>query len=194
MTNSLAPAFARMTYTGLTHPHHMTLGFMPAEDPVPGSIPIARTKSGLGSIAMDECISSLLVVLRPMFPTTVDFGLVEFYSQAVDTGERTFLTGYDMGVAGTDADDDAVAASRASAIFKTQGGNQLKVVLMESIYVPNQNLFYATADAKIKALADYVIDADSWIMGYDNSYAYAFTHFVTKTDDGLRKYRGYTVP
>lgn len=187
---TLSPGYARVSYSGVTSPHHFIVPLVFSGVVTPGTLPDVFTKSS-GAVDANTGLVALIGAVKPMFAETTTFGLYEIHAvtddeEAIDS----FVCAGDLNTAGTNV-LDAVPFSRLSFNYKTQYGHPLHPIFMESVYVPNQVLRPPIADAALTGFNDYMTGNDCIWHGRDGAFAYGLISIKTKTDDVLRR-RGQT--
>lgn len=185
---SLAPGFARVTYSGVRFPHHMTIPVKYSGTPVPGTEPTLANKGGSTTAGLAAMLT-FFTTLQPLFKTTVKFGLVEFHTIDPTTGLDTFIWAGDINLAGTDTGTQQ-AMEQSVFTFKTVGGTLYRLYLMETNENPNLKIYPPFTSAIDNDIVDYVTGAASVIYGRGNFFPFAVISKVTKTNDKLRKQAG----
>lgn len=188
--SSIAPGFVRLTYSGSIKPHHAQMAVQFATDPTPGLSPSFKMKTNPAAISAEAALSAYLSLLVGCFHTSTIFGLAEVYSVTADTGERQFLYAFDTDTAGIVTGTTRKELQVAILSMKTELGHPLKIYMQESIYTPNVRYNSGALPEEVQAVADYISGEDSWISGWDNSYAFAAKSFTTKTFDPTRRQAG----
>jgi hypothetical protein len=187
MDKSLAPGYVKITYTGSIFPHHMTLPINFDGVPTPGVEPSVILKDTT-SLNVEAAILAYITLAKAFFPSTTHFGLAEVHAVDADTGEDTFIYGWNLNVVGTGA-GAGVQFGQAVLSFKLVSGGVFKAYFMEGTSEENVKQFPPFSGA-VDALADFVTSGDSPIYGRDNSYPFSPIAFTTKTNDALRQAGG----
>ena len=184
MANSIAPGFARVTYTGVTTFHHAMFPINITADPVQGVEPTLIQRDATEIPAVTG-IGDFMEVYRGLFDTDVLFGLCEIYAVEPDTGERTFLYAFDLGAAGTNV-LPPVEFGQGTLTFKTTKGGTMRITVMESVFPVNQKLRAPyTGHADLIAFSNFVTGNQCVVWGRDNAYAFAPISITVKTSDVL---------
>ena len=183
---SLFPGFVRLRYTVEARPHVQTLPCKPF---------LAFTgewfvelADQVGGVLWTTAIESYLTSLAGVFQGTVtQFASAELYTLSDPEADPLFVEAYaPTGPVFT----GGIAQDWMESVFtfRTQSGGILRLYLMEGTSSINQRVFpplYAGAGSK--AVADYILSAQSFVFGRDGSRAIAGIAFTTKTNDKLRK-------
>jgi hypothetical protein len=82
---------------------------------------------------------------------------------------RTFITGVTLGTNGLSANPPQ-PAHQDILTFKTQEGNEMRLVFLETVLTFQGIDNAPLADANMDALFDYVIGTNNWIVARDTSY------------------------
>jgi len=187
-STSLAPGYAKVTYTGTLFPHHMTIPVNYDGIPVAGSEPTILTKDG-SSVAGATGISAYLALVAPFFHTTVTFGLCEFHTVDPVTGEDAFIFASNLGVSGS-AVGSSVETGQAVLTMKATNGRLYRCYLMESIEPPGNKLFPGSFGTDLADLSDFLTSDASPVYARGNAYLFSPVSWVTKLNDKLRKQQG----
>ena len=187
---SLAPGFARITYSGTLFPHHMTIPVNYSGTPTPGSEPTLVLKDSTTASGSDA-LYGLISVILPFFDDATHFGLAEFHAVDADTGEDSFLWAYNIGLTGTGSGAN-VATGQTIVTFKTSIGSLYRLYMMEGLNAPNQHVLPPFGDAILDDLAAFVVGDTSPIYGRKNAYPFVPVSYITKSNDKLRKQQGLT--
>jgi len=189
MDKSLAPGFARTTYSGASGIHHAItpLNINPASvSGVDPAVTLKDTTSMSAEAAMEVFWTNAL----PLMGTSQTIGLCEIYKVDADTGEGTFLWGWDLGLAGT-GENAGQALTMTTLSFKLVNGRTYKFTLMEGIFLPNQKDYIPyPVGGVVEDFNNYVISGDSPVYGRGNAYPFAGIARTTKTSDALRRRTG----
>ena len=189
-SNSLSEGFIRLTYTGVTKPHHIILPINFDGTPTPGVEPNLTTKGG-DSIGVEAGLDGFIDVYGNFFNTGVRFGLAEVYAVNPTTEERTFIYAWNVDRTG----DDGNAAQenvRLTMTFKTVAGGRLNIVMMEPVNHYDTLEFppYVPLSREL-LMSNYITGDDSIVIGRDNTYAFVPVTMKGKIDDVLRKRSGF---
>lgn len=187
-STALAPGYARITYTGVAFPHHMTIPIKYDGIPVAGAEPSLLQKNAL-AVQGVAAITSFLAPIRPYFPTSVSFGLVEFHTVNALTGADAFIYAANLGLTGSGV-GLRTATEQTLFTFKTAVGGLYRLYLMETIEAPNSKTLppYVGLEA---TLTNFVTGPFSPVYGRGNSYPFVPISKITKLNDKLRKQQGY---
>lgn len=186
MDTRLSEGFIRQTYKGDSGVHHSIFPINFSGTPTPGTEPILSQKDGTTVSAITGYADFLSHWLKAFDADTL-FGLAEAYAVDPETGEGTFIFGWDVADNGAAA-GSSVTLAQATFTYKTIGGGLVKLVAMEGIFGVNQKLVAPFAvDSVAAELAAYMSSGDAIIIGRDNTYAFAPISLTVKTSDALRK-------
>jgi len=177
--------FARTTYVSLQGVHHNEINITFAAPPVSGVEPSLLKKDGTDATAT-TAIAPYFDEYVKFFDDDTNFGLVEFYKVDPDTGERTFIWGYNVNMQGA-AVTSNVPLGMLTMTWKSTKGGTIRVVMMEGVTLVNQKLAppYIAA-TPFADLSDYVVSGDSILVGRDDAFAFAAISAKSKTSDVLR--------
>jgi len=189
MANSLGNGFSRQTYQGVSGVHHAIFPLSLVAGWTAGSEPTLNNKGGSTQLAV-TALTDFLTIWKALLGDDTVIGLNEIYAVDADTGEQSFVYGFNAGMVGSSA-GDTVALSQITFSFKTQIGGLLKLVQMDSTFPVNQKHFAPfAAGAAVDDLVDYMVSDDAVIVGRDNEFAFAPIAFTVKTSDALREREG----
>lgn len=188
--NSLSEGFIRLTYTGVTKPHHIIIPVNFEGTPTPGTNPDLTRKDG-GIIDAEAGLDAFIDVYGNFFNTGVLFGLAEAYTVNAMTEERTFIYAWNANRHGDDG-NPSQANVRATMTFKTLAGGRLNVTFMEPVVHYDVLEFppYAALSREL-LMSDYIVSNSSIVIGRDNTYAFTPIAYKGKVDDVLRKRAGW---
>lgn len=188
MPTSLAPGYARATYTGSSFPHHMLIPLNYDGIPTPGIEPDILTKGG-GTVAAATAMGALFDEFLPLFASSTHFGLCEFHTVDPTTGEDQFIFGFNLGGVGSNV-GTRVPMAQFVMTFKTTNGSLYRLYLMETIVTVNRKEIPPFSDALYTNVANYIIGSDSPVYGRGNNYPFGAVSWLSKTNDKLRKQAG----
>jgi len=186
---SLAPAFARITYTGLSGIHHKIIPVNISGSPTPGTSPELILKSSTPMDSVDA-LTAFVDAWAEMLHSSTTIGLCEIYTVDADTGEGTFIFGFDLAAAGA-ASFPAVELSMAILTMKLINGRLYRDTTMEGFTPVNTKLYPPfLAGTGVAIYSAYLSSADSIVYGRGNSYPFAAISLTAKTSDALRNREG----
>lgn len=189
MDTSLAPAFVRITYDGLTGPHHSIVPVNIDPSAVSGVEPNIIPKSGT-PVSAETAITGYVDIWKLMLMTGQNIGLCEIYKVDAVTGEGTFLWGFDLATTGN-ISGAGEAYRGVSLTWKLINGRTGRTVVLENNYPVDQEVLPPyTALSPERLLSDYMISGDSIFYGRGNAYPFAPIRLVTKSYDALRTRAG----
>jgi len=189
MDKSLAPSFVRVTYTGAGGIHHAIIPVNIVDGWVAGVEPSLTQRDGTPVPATDG-ITDYVNAWRGLMTTSQNIGLAEVYAVDADTGEGTFVWGFNLATTGMQA-LASVAKVGLQMTFKLVGGGTFRSLTMEGPYAADLNLRppYIVDDPD-DVFSTYVCGDSSIVYGRDNTYPFAPLRFLTKEYDALRKRAG----
>lgn len=185
MANSLSEGFVRLTYSNPYGVHHAMFPVNYDGTPTPGTEPTVTLKDATTE-GLVTAFAAFMVLYKVMFDSDVLFGLAEAYAVDAETEERTFLYGWNVGIAGTSA-GSITRDNMVTLTFKTVGGGVLKVVMMETNLTTG--LTYRppfAVDSPWEDLASFIVSGESFLIGRDNTYPFAPISLKSKESDALR--------
>ena len=190
MDRSLAPGFARSTYTGVGGVHHMITPINLQAGWVSGENPDVMLKSG-DLLDAEAAIQAFLEVYALLLATSQHIGLVEIYAVDPGTGEGTFVYGWDAAVTGTGPGGSAVPKVGTQITYKLVNGRTYRLLAMENDIGQDVNQYPPFGVGSPQAvISGFVCGADSPVYGRGNAYPFAPMRLVTKEYDALRKRTG----
>jgi len=189
MDKALAPGFARTTYTGDTGVHHhitplnIVDGWTAGTDP---SVTLKDTTTVAASVAMTDYWD----VIRELLAEEQNIGLCEIYAVDADTGEGTFIFGFNLALTGNVA-ADGTDMGMMTLSLKLTNGKGARVVLLDTPFAANLKVRPPfDALTPIDIATEYLVGGTSPYYGRGNSYPFAPIALTTKTSDVLRKREG----
>lgn len=187
--HSLYPGFVKTYYTSNGHTHVMTMPVIPQNIPmVPGSTPNLLRNDGTYGSWQDE-IAKITAHLIALYPTTATFTRSEIFGMASKTGDPFYVSGTTI-VGGSGTNGGAVVPfSLATITLRTNAGGIVKMCLMESCLLPNQEYTAPSFGGitELAALVNHLLGSDNVVMGRDGGEPMASIMCKTKTSDALRK-------
>lgn len=187
MDKSLAPGYAKITYSGSLFPHHMIVPLNFDTPITPGTEPDI-IKKGSSTGAFSSVMDEFITTISPLWGSSTHFGLVEAHAVDADTGEDTFIWGYNQGTVGTGSGANTELAQQVLS-FKSIGGTIYKLYLMEALTNENTKVFPPYGGVP-EDVSDYLVGASSPVYARRNFYLFAPISMTTKTNDALRKQHG----
>jgi len=189
MDTSLSPGFVRVTYTGLSGVHHAITPINFAGTPTAGVEPDLLPLSGVAAGAV-TLIGSYITAWKTGLGSSQLIGLVEIYAVDPDTGEGTFIFGFDAATAGSGS-GDGISLAMATLSVKLVNGRVGRVTWMDGIFPVNTKQHPPfTSGYFLATMADYLISSDSIFYGRGNAYPFGTISATGKTSDVSRKRRG----
>lgn len=189
MDTGLAPAFARITYTGETGIHHAIIPVNIDAGATPGVEPDLILKDA-STIGGEAGVTAYVDLWKEFLVNTQDIGLCEFYKVDPTTGEGTFLYGFNIGTTGFGA-GAGQAKIGLQMTFKLVNGRVFRALAMEgnTLADVDQRPPYLALSPQ-REFSDYVCGASSIVYGRGNSYPFAPLRLLSKEYDALRKRTG----
>lgn len=185
MANSLYPAFVQIAYHSAYAPHVMTI---PTKAWTPDAdYGLFETWAG-GTIAADDMVENLILVMKPFFPATVIFDSFTIFTMDTPTSPavpREFKTNNEPGTNATPGNSKAVQATWS---FKTEENGIAKVVMLD---MGNNNSFERVTQANVGAsglafIAELTADTNGW-SGRDNAQPTFFLQVSYTINEKLRR-------
>lgn len=184
--NSPGPYFIRFFYTSSFAPHVMT-------------VPLKGWSAGVdngdfdvwggGTLPVVDSVDDFITLIKPFFPTTVDFTHYSIYSQPTPTSDAVpVVTAPIASGAGTNVAPGWSRAVSSTFNFKTDLGGNFKIVLLDSASGDAFNPISLT-DITGAALAfvNFIIGDDSFFAGRDGGRPSFCQRITYDLNDGLRK-------
>lgn len=188
MDTALAPAFSRWTYTGASGIHHGIVPVNIVDGWVAGTEPDLRLKDGT-TLGYIEAMTNFIASWKKFAASNQNIGLAEIYAVDADTGEGTFVFGFDLATSGEVG--TSVAKLGTQITFKLVNGRTYRALWMENSVAQDTQQFPPFADASPQKLfSEYAVDDASIIYGRGNAYPFAPMRLLSKEYDALRKRTG----
>lgn len=123
----------------------------------------------------NNVVNGLMADLRPLFSTTqATFTHAELWKFTAGTFEASYISTYDISLAGLTA-STGVQAQQSIYSFRTTEGGIMMVSLQETIFTGNSREAYADMNADQKECVDHFIeDVTSYWLGRDTSRPVVF--------------------
>ena len=166
--------FYTAVYGGITYNHEtrMSIEMSVAANPGdPFSDWTVELRDGSGK-TLDVVVDELVALYVPNFHTSTTFVRAELWQYVTGTFDANFLSTYTVGEAGTSG---SATSPDAQLIFqfRTTAGGFAKIDLRHSIDGEAVPLSYPTGSARLDDLIDYLIAANTPMLGRDNSYVFS---------------------
>jgi len=173
--NYPGPYEVRLFYSSLSRNHEQRLNCDVTNSPAIGtpfsSIQV-MTRSGT-PFALNSAVDAYINVLRPILSAAdSDVVRAELWVYATESFDASYVTVYDIGLAGTSA-SAAVPAGQLIYTFRTIEGGFMRLSIMESISAIGVSQFAPYGAGVNKDYTDYVTGAANWILARDTSYPVA---------------------
>lgn len=189
MDKSLSPSFVRITYTGLLGVHHAIVPINIEDGWVAGVEPNLLTKDG-SSVGAIEGVTGYVDAWKNGLAGSQLVGLAEVYAVDADTGEGTFVYGFDLATSGVGG-GDGIRLAMATLSLKLINGRTAKITWMDSDFAVNVKVFPPYGGVSPVALMSaYAVSDASIIYGRGNSYPFAPISLTSKTSDASRTRAG----
>lgn len=182
--HSLYPGFVKVHYTSNAHPHVMVLPIN--ADPTPSGDSYTIPTRSSGAVDWQDAVTALVTLLAPMFDGASNFSAAELYNFEAFPAPADFLQGFSLDVDGS-SDDPAVAYAQLVMPFKGVGSTAVRPSLMECVIPTDVHSSYADAGVSEKAILDFILSADDWIVTRGGGFPTVSLGYVTKINDKLRK-------
>lgn len=173
-----------VTVTGLALPHVARYNINCWDDDItPGTpfdeIQVYRNVARLDpdEDLLDYMVDEWIALLQPVFnSSSVTFQRAELWKVTPLSFEMSFISAYDIGVAGSSAVAVA-AASQVILTFRTLEGNVMKLAFMESVTQPASATAAAAQAGSWGAIIAYASGDDAWFIGRDTARVFAAMNF-----------------
>lgn len=190
--NFPGPYELRFVYTNPPLVHTQRLNIDLTTDPAPGTTfdlleAVPRVGTGYN---LELGVDNWIIVLRNLLHTTVTINYVELWKYEPESFDATFISAYDVGLAGLAA-ASPVPAGQMIWTFRTLEGGVLRINVMEAARAPGSPVSYPALAATEKALVDFILADDNCFLGRDTSYPFAFMRLNPGQSEALfkRRYR-----
>jgi len=186
--NDLAPGFVKLTYTTPYGTHTMTIPVDPYE--FSSGVWYLRQKGNTTGQEWTFLVDAYCDELAPLMADESTFTEAVLYEKTAGNAP-IFRAAASIGVAGTST-TASVQASQLKFTFRSAEGGIGYVVLLDSVYPPNQKRVGPTfgGDTAMADLATFLTGSGSIVLARDTSYPVAVLKSLTKTNDELRKQYG----
>lgn len=165
-----------VTSGGSTLAHKQRLNVNVQGTPTPGTPATSitlQTRDGVG-IALPTAVTAYAELMRALYNGAgVSLTLYEFYQYAPNSFDRTFITTQPIALVGTNPSGIQLAKQQTLS-FKTQEGGSMFLVYLESSSGFTGIDPSPVSDVGYQSMANFVLQADSWILARDTSYPIAF--------------------
>lgn len=169
--NFPGPDEVEINYTCFNLDHSMRLNCKVVGTPIVGQDPTTievLQRSGF-PLALDVAVDLFVEKLLPLFAPDATFNDYNLYQYTEGTFDKTYITTGSLAEDGTAAGVTQLAHQN-TVTFRTQEGNGMKIVLLESESTNQLKLPYATVGTTYKNLMDYLTGTTNWILARDTSY------------------------
>jgi len=185
--NFLSPGFVKIRYTGPSGTHFQTLPVNPTGEYSPGSEPNFDPKVG-SPVAMSTAVDAYIALAKVDFGASVTFVSADYWQQPTPEDDPVWIFTHPLGVAGT-AGTDSSPARQSVMSFRTSLGGIFFWYGVDCTAAIAATLrdSYPFARGSSKAIADYLMSNDSWVLGRDNGTLAAAIWQTGKVNDALRK-------
>jgi len=170
-TNFPGPYAVEINYqvTGLNH--KMLLNTI-----VDGSVTVGQdpttinllTKGG-GTVALSTAVDAWVTLMRGELTSAADISTYDFWQYTTGTFERTYVTSGAIGVSGNSSGANVLAGYRRVS-FRTQVGGIGYFTLLEGVGTGSEQFAPPFPRASTRAIADFMISDDAWMIARDNGY------------------------
>ena len=132
---------------------------------------------GAQAPALDAYVDAWVALLQPFFHSgTSTIDRAELWEYAALTFDATFISAYDISVAGTSS-SAVVVASEGIYTFRTLEGGIMKIALEDTVTAPGPSVAYAAMGSGSQDLVDFVLGAGGGWLGRDTSFPTAVIKF-----------------
>lgn len=184
--NSLYPGFVDLFYQSNGHQHKARIPCSPYVG-LDGVYGLETGTPGPGYFPWTAGVDAYVTVFRGVLPATAQVIRAELWTLASPTSDPIFRSVHEVELAGT-AGGSSVANAQAVWTFRSDVGGIVRIYAMEAALSVNNEYFPPLWGASnIKAVADYVLSAPSWVKARDGGKPLAGVRFLSKTNDTLRK-------
>ena len=176
------------TIQGKTHIQRLNVDVQsaPAVGDAPTSITL-ETRDAAG-IALNVAVTAWVNLHKVGYKSDCTFNSYNFWRYDALSYVRTWITSGVVGVAGT-ATPANLLASQVTYTFRTLEGNVMRIVLLEGVDLGNTRIPYASLTGYTKAIMDYVVASNTWVLGRDTSYPVAQLNLVGGQNEKVFKSR-----
>lgn len=184
--NSLYPAYLEINYHSSFAPHVMTIPLISWEP----SVDIAGELGTWGGtpVQASDGVQTLVDLLLPFFPSTVEFDYFFVHTYASPTADPVVAAGATLTGAGSAGTPGWSKATQATFTFKTAAGGLSKSVLLDNATGNNFNpLNFASLTGDALTYVNWYLSDDSFIAGRDNARPSFFLKISYDLNDALRK-------
>lgn len=128
-----------------------------------------QTKDSVG-VNMETAADAYGALWQDFFDdTAATLDRVELWRYAAESTDATYISSYDLALDGESVVGEYKAAQQVTLSFRTQEGGIMRLVYLETPLTFNVVRPIQPATA-LKAMADYVVASDTWMLARDTSY------------------------
>lgn len=176
--NFPGPYTVKIFYDVAGYDHVLNLNVAFATPPAVGALfsaiypltDLGTTSAG----SLQVWVDLLITDLKPLFSAAESaFRTAELWKNIPDSFAATFVSSYNISVAGTAA-GSYTPASQEIYVWRTKEGGTMRLTLMETIDTVGQSQAYVDLSAGRKTLVDNNFGSPSVWLGRDTSYKLAF--------------------
>lgn len=181
--NSLYPGFIKLHHEATLSEHIYTLPVKPFQS-VGGDWWLEES----GIVQGEEWVAALtryVTVAKAFLNTAHTFTYAELWTMASADADPIYRATAELTIAGTSATAYAVASQITFSYRTSEGGNG-KLVLLDSVYVPNAKLRPPYTGVPL-AFYNYLMSNNCCVYGRDGGYPIAMPKLLVKTNDVLRR-------
>jgi len=159
-------------------------------DPDPGDLfstmNVLTRAAGVGA-ALDDAVDAWITLIKPLYDDTLaSFVNAELWKYTPGTFDSSFVSAYDIGVAGTDT-GSVNPASQGILTFRTIGGGILRLDFLEINLQPATTDAPPFVNATVTAIAAFVVSVNNWLYARDNTYPIAARAWFAGVNEALFK-------
>lgn len=189
--NFPGPYGIEISYTvdGFTHSQELNVDCQGT--PSPGDTPASITLETIDLVGLnlDTAVNEWVDLIKAHLNTSTSYSDYTLWKYTPLTTERIFITSASLSQIGTDATAYR-PAGQLTFSFRTQEGNTMRVVILESTNNTDAQLpIGSLAPGKSKDIADYVLSSDRWILARDTSYPIAGINWSPTENERIYKRR-----
>jgi len=178
----------KYTVSSVEHVHRVSCDTVGT--PTVGDLPTAitlQTKDTVG-ILLNTAVTAYVALLKVRYHTSVTFTSFDFWKYTPLTYIRQWISTGVLSVAGTSTGSTSLA-QQSTFTYRTLEGNIMRTVLLESIDDTKDRVPYASAPASVKAIMDYIVASDTWVLARDTSYPISPLNAVGGQNEAVFKAR-----
>lgn len=188
-SNFPGPYQIEVNYTVDSRDHIMRLNCDVDTEPTAGEDPanIDLVQRDGSTVNLGTAVNALVALFAPLYYDDASFNSYTLWKYDAGTFNRTYKSAGTLSIVGSTS-GSAEPASYSQLTFGTVLGGKMSIVLIEGrLATPVKLPLSNTGSTQIDDIRDYVLSADAWMIGYDNSFAVRGINYLRGQNEALFK-------